>query len=200
MRDVIRKILTEDNRMRNIIRHIVKDIVTVYKENEFGEFYLPEYFEDRDEMVYEFSHFSDPFSIEVIMEDRESGYELDANFYRDENVIEIKITYNPDEKNTILYDLIGELNETVAHELRHNYQRHTGSHNLDVEEPETPYEYYTQPHELDAQYFGFKRLSKLTRKPFEVVVRHWFDTHQNIHRLTKDESESIIQQILNYKK
>ena len=200
IRDIIKTILTEDNRMRNVIRFIVRDIIKVFKENNFGEFHLPEYFEDRDEMVYKFTHFSEPFSVELIMEEGDDGYDLDANFYRDENVIEIKIIYNPDEKNSIMYELIGELNEIVAHELRHNYQRHTGSHNLDVEEPESPYEYYTQPHELDAQVFGFKRLSKLINKPFDYVVRNWFDTHKNIHRLSEDESEKVIEQILNYKK
>ena len=35
-----------------------------------------------------------------------------------------------------------------------------------------PIKYYTQPHELDAQVYGFKRLSKLRNKPFEQVVRN----------------------------
>ena len=38
----------------------------------------------------------------------------------------IKIIYNPDNKLTILYDMIGELNELVAHELKHLEQMDSG--------------------------------------------------------------------------
>lgn len=201
IRETIKKIIKEDNRMKGNIRQIVRDIITVFKNEDEGEFQLPEYFEDRDEMVYNFVGLPVPLSVEVDLnhDDSISGHEMDANYYRNEHTIHLSITYNPEEKSQTTYDMIGELNEIIAHELKHTRQRVTGNYDLDVEEPEESLQYYTQPHEIDAQYFGFKRLSRLTRKPFEEVVRNWFDTHQSQHGLTNDESEIVIDKILKHK-
>jgi len=197
VRESIRKIINEDNRMRRPIRKVVRDIITLIKQEGTGEFYLPEYFEEENSMVYEFIGLN-PFSVEVIIEYGE--YEVDAYFSRDNDTIIITIRYEKNEKNSILYDLVGELNEVVAHELRHIVQQKNNLYDLDVEEPESPLEYYSQPHEIDAQYFGFKRLSRLLKKPFDKVVRNWFDTHKEQHRLDDDEIEIVIDKILNHKK
>ena len=95
-------------------------------------------------------------------------------------------------KKSLLYDLNGELNEIIAHEIRHIDQRNKKTFNLDGPEEEDPYEYYTQPHEIDAQVFGFKRLSKIAKKPYEMVVKNWFDKHKDIHRLSNKEMEDVI--------
>jgi hypothetical protein len=125
-----------------------------------------------------------------------------AFFVRDENVIEIKIVYNPKNKRKITYDLIGELNEIIAHELRHLYQRDTDLFDLgdedDEEEELPPFEYYSQPEEIDAQVYGFRRMKKVTRRPFEELVRNWFRTHKEIHQLNEKEQEKIIEMILDY--
>jgi hypothetical protein len=72
-------------------------------------------------------------------------------------------------------------------------------YNLDQEEPEDPYLYYTQDHEIDAQVYGFKRMSQITRKPFNYLVRNWFDTHKDLHGLDKEEVEKVIQIIIDTK-
>lgn len=54
------------------------------------------------------------------------------------------------------------------------YQKHKGK---------DPVICYTQPKELDAQIYGFKRLSKLTKTPLMDVIRNWFETHRDIHQL-----------------
>jgi hypothetical protein len=201
IRETIKKIINEDNRMKGNIRQIVRDIITVFKNEEEGEFGLPEYFEDRDEMVYNFVGLPVPLSVELkmVIDESVEDFQMDAEYYRDEHTIILTIIYNPNDKSQITYDLIGELNEVIAHELKHTRQRVTGNYNLDVKEPEKPLEYYSQPHEIDAQYFGFKRLSRLTGKPFEEVVRNWFDTHEDQHGLTDDETEIIIDKVLNHK-
>lgn len=201
IRETIKKILSEDNRMKGNIRKIVRDIITVFKNEDEGEFGLPEYFEDRDEMTYKFIELPVPLTVEldISINDDIEDYLVDANYYREEHTIIINIEYNDTNKTQIMYDLIGELNEIIAHELKHTRQRVTGEYDLDVEEPEGSLDYYSQPQEIDAQYFGFKRLSRLTRKPFEEVVRNWFDTHQSQHGLTDDESEIVIDKILKHK-
>ncbi len=103
---------------------MVRDIIIVFKENDNGEFTLPEYFEDRDEMVYNIKKFGSNLTIDLSIEENESvdDFVVNANYVNEEETIEINISYNPTNKNGILYDLIGELNELIAHELRHFYQ------------------------------------------------------------------------------
>jgi hypothetical protein len=194
IRETIRKIINEDNRMREPIRKIVKDIISIVKEEDEGEFYLPEYFEDT--MVYEFIGLN-PFSVELIIEYGKFG--VNAQYMREDDTIVVKIQYEEGNKKNMLYKLIGELNEIIAHELRHSKQQQKSMFDLDVEEPEGSLEYYTQPHEIDAQYYGFKRLSKLLKKPFKDVVEDWFDTHKELHQLTDDEIEIVINKILKYR-
>ena len=46
METIKKSILLEDNKQRNEIRTIVRDIVQVFKDNDDGEFYLPEDLDD----------------------------------------------------------------------------------------------------------------------------------------------------------
>jgi len=194
-------LILEDNRRRDIIRQIIKDIIVIYKSEDDGEFYLPDEV-DESRNFYLFSDTGAKIKVELIIQenpDRDT-FKLDANYYRRANIIEIIIDYNPEQKEKIIYDMIGQLNELVAHEIRHVDQKHKGSYDLEVDEPEDPYEYYTQPHELDAQYFGFKRMSKMTKKPMEIVVRQWFENNSDLHQLNDEQKENVIYKILNFKK
>ena len=190
-------ILMEDNRRREVIRKIVKDLIIVFKDNEEGDFYLPEYFEDRI-MVYDFPGLNESLTIEFKMSINESidNFIVDANYYGEEDIIEINLEYNPKNKRVMAYDLIGELNEIVAHEIRHVDQQNKGMFDLNKKDETDPYKYYLQPHEMDAQIFGFNRLSKLTRKPFEEIVRNWYKTHKDLHRLTDSQSEKVINKLI----
>jgi len=201
LRKIIREsLLMEDNRRRDVIRQIVKDLVVVFKENQEGDFYLPEYFTDRS-MIYSFPGFSEDLVVEFRISVNESidNFIVDANYYNDEDIIEISVEYNPKNKREMMYDLIGELNEIVAHEIRHVDQQNKGLYDLDVEGEEDPFKYYTQPHEIDAQIFGFNRLSRLTKRPFEEVVRNWYNTHKDIHRLSDEQTEEVINKLLSFK-
>ena len=183
-------LLLEDNRRREVIRAIVKDIISVFKQEEDGEFYLPNYIND-DKDFYNFTNFENNLSVEVSINPNidVDDFIVDGNYWGSDDIMEIIIDYNPDVKSKILYDLVGELNQVVAHEIRHIDQRNKKTFNLDGPEEEDPYEYYTQPHEIDAQIFGFKRLSKIAKKPYEMVVKNWFDKHKDIHRLSNKEME-----------
>lgn len=186
-------LLLEDNRRREVIRVIVKDIISVFKQEEDGEFYLPNYIND-DKDFYNFTNFENNLSVEVIINPNldVDDFIVDGNYWGSDDIMEIIIDYNPNVKSKILYDLVGELNQVVAHEIRHIDQRNKKTFNLDGPEEEDPYEYYTQPHEIDAQVFGFKRLSKIAKKPYEMVVKNWFDKHKDIHRLSNKEMEDVI--------
>ena len=154
--NIIKKsFILEGAEMRQEIRTVVRDIIQIFKQEEEGEFYLPS--DLTDEMEYEFPKFN--LEVELIIQQSEDvdDFLLNAELYRDEGIIAIVIMYNPKNKTKSLYSLVGELNELVAHELRHLYQQAYGTHDIDVEEPEDPFEYYMQPHEIDAQIAGFKK-------------------------------------------
>jgi len=195
-----RNLILEDGRRRDVIRAVVKDIIKLYKEEDEGEFHLPNYYDEENDF-YEFPNLGEAFLIEVILEQNEDleSFKVNADYYHNEGIIEVTIEYNPNNKTRITYDLVGELNEVIAHEIRHIDQKVKGTFDLNVDDVEDPYEYYTQPHELDAQVFGFKRLSKITKTPIDVVVKRWFKTHKDVHRLTDEQATDVISKILNYK-
>lgn len=201
MIEIKKSLILEKSEQTQLIRQIVRDIITIYKSNDDGEFYLPEDL-DGEEMEYHSPKNSVSVELMLEMSDDVDDFMSTAFFARGENVIEVKIVYNPKNKSKITYDLIGELNEIIAHELRHLYQRDTGLFDFgdeDEEEEELPpFEYYSQPEEIDAQVYGFRRMKKVTRRPFEELVRNWFRTHKEIHQLNEKEQEEIIDMILDH--
>jgi hypothetical protein len=197
---IMNKLLVESKRRGGIIRTIVRDIIKLYKMSDDSvEYYLPE--EINGETTYYFPGFDYDISVElefVVTEDVKS-YLVNSVYWHEDDVISVKVIYNSDVKDKITYDLIGELNEVVAHEIRHVDQKHRGLFDINNKEEVDSYKYYTQPEEIDAQYFGFKRLSKITKKPFDFIVKNWFDTHKDIHQLNDRETSSVIDKILTFK-
>jgi hypothetical protein len=203
LKEIVRKeLLSEQGRKRDVIRKVIRDIVSVFKNEEEGEFFLPEYFEDRDEMVYDFMTMGETFVIELVMEinDETPTFKVNAEIYDEDHSIKVVIQYNLENKNQILYDLIGELNEVIAHELRHIDQDIRGTYVSKSYRGKDPVKYYTQPKELDAQVFGFKRLSKLTKRPFNEVVMNWFETHRDIHQLDDKGIKTVINKLFEFER
>lgn len=198
LEDIKKQKQISESTMSNIaIRTVVRDIIKKVKQNKSGTYYLPEE-DDIDEYIFTNLPFS--FSVELTLKkdgkiDRfmVNGYHVD-----EEEVVEIIVLYNPKKIVSQLYDLVGELNELVAHELEHGYQEYRGEFMDKDDEPEESLAYYTQDHEIPAQYRGFKRLSKLTKKPIEQVAMEWFKNNQDIHGMTKDEIGIVLNKILEY--
>ena len=183
---------------RLAVRTVVKDIVNIIKQNEEGEFYLPE--DVNDELEYTLTRKNISFSVELTLRfnDIIGGFGVNGAYSHGDDTIEIVIEYNPNTIEQQLYDLIGEINEVLTHEMVHLDQNYKG----DLRYPDLddgPLEYYTRKHEIPAQYYGFKRLSKLRKVPLEDVVQDWFRTHKKTHKLNPEEEDIVINKILNYK-
>ncbi len=192
--------ISEGKINRLAIRTIIFDIVKLIKNSSEGNIHLPDN-NDLDS-VYEFTNTNLTFPIELELNTNElvGGFYVDGDYSSDDDTITLVIEYNPKTIGKQLYDLIGELNEVLAHEMEHLNQEYRGDFELGNEPPKNPLKYYTQKHEIPAQYKGFKRLSKLRKLPLEVVVRDWFDTHKEIHQLKPKDVDVVINQILQYKK
>ena len=186
--------ITESRMSRVAVRTTVKDIVYKLKDGEEGYFMLPG--ENGEE--YEFTNLPFKYSVNLILQIDENldGYKMDGYYLHKTDVIEIIIEFNPKTLRKNFYNIIGELNDIVAHELEHGFQ-----YNIDGKKhkksPKQSFKYYTQPHEIDAQRVGFRRVAKLRKLPYNGVVRDWFETHKDIHGLTDDEVEQVIQIIIN---
>ena len=188
------KITEGTSEKKGVVRKLVQDIIKVFKKGE-GEYTLPE--DISDEMTYSFRGFDTDFTVEIKIDENENveGFELDGGYYDDTDTLEIHIMYNSNFFPETYYDLIGELNELVRHELQHLIQAERG---IDRPTDETdPEKYYLQPHEINAQIAGFKRLSNLRKEPFEKVVRDFFNKNKT---LSDDAKERVIGSILKSKR
>jgi hypothetical protein len=186
--------LIVEGKLDSVVRKITADIIQFVKFGQEGEFSLPEDISGGD-MTYTFPQLQTEFSVELtIIEDESvSGYELDADYYRDEDIIEITITINPNEGRQFLQDLTGDLNETLTHELTHMVQHESGYEF--PEDPKKPYEYYTQQHELEAQYNGFMRRARAEKRSLESVMDEWFRKNKKYHRLKQKHIDKLKKKI-----
>lgn len=183
-------------RGRLLIRTIVRDIVQILKKSKSGLYYLPE-----DDNSYIVNKFPVDISVEVTLKKSSKIEDFIVNGYYslEDDVIEILIYFNPKKLKLNLYNIIGELNEVVTHELQHSIQNYNGELIGEIDNSNLPpLEYYLQPEELDAQSKGFKRLSKLRNQPANVLIKQWFEKHLEIHKLTEKEQEIVINSILEY--
>lgn len=189
--------ITEQKKSREATRQVVRDIINTVKRKKSGTFYLPE------DDYYSFSNIPEEFSVELTLKKTKKmdGIKVNANYVPDEQVIEILILFNPDNLEKNLYNLLGSLNELITHELEHLHQDSKGEIDVDFDsESLNPLEYYTQPHEIEAQVKGFRRISNLRKQPFETTVNDWFDTHKEIHRLSDSERQEVIGKLMDFNK
>jgi hypothetical protein len=187
------KNITESKKLRVPTRLVIQDIIEQLKKKKTGTFYLPE-----DEF-YSFENFHTDFSVELTLKKTNQNTlpKLTGFYIPDEDVIEVLIIFNPENVEKHLYTIVGELNDIITHELTHLEQEYKGDL-PQGEDNSSGLNYYTQPHELEAQYRGFKRLSKMQNKPFEEVVKNWFDTHKDIHGMNEKDSNVVINKIINF--
>jgi hypothetical protein len=187
------KPINESSMSRLAVRTAVKDIVNILKNGEAGDFMLPN--DDGDE--YQFINLPFGFSIELFIEiDNDiEKYKMNGQIVEND-VIQIIIRFNPKTLKNNFYNIIGELNEIVAHELEHLFQYFKGEYKYKTP-PNDSFKYYTQPHEVKAQRAGFRRIAKLRKLPFNDVVRDWFEDHKEIHQMNDNEVDKVIQIIIN---
>jgi hypothetical protein len=190
------ELLREQKMSRQETRQVVRDITSVLKKNKSGNFYLPDGGD-----FYTFSKYPVEFTVELTLKTTKKieGFKINGNYVPDEDVIEILILFNPNNLKTNLYNIVGELNEVIAHELEHGSQSYKGEFDgHDEDDVEGSLEYYTQSHEIPAQVKGFRRLANLRKQPFEQIVKNWFETHGDIHKLNDEEQEEVIRQVMDY--
>lgn len=188
------KPITESRMSRLAIRTVVRDIVNVLKNAKAGNFRLPDV-EDGSE--YQFINLPFGFNVDFFVKiDSDAPKYLMNGQTTDNDVIQILVIINPKTLKNDFYNIIGELNEIVAHELEHLYQDYRGERKTKTPTKDS-FKYYTQPREIKSQRAGFRRIAKLRKLPFNDVVRDWFEDHKDIHGLNENEVDKVIKIIIN---
>lgn len=192
--ELIKELIIE-SKHDGVIRKLVQDIFNVYKFQREGSFDLPEDI-NPENLVYDFAKIDTKFSVhlELVLDPTIDDFEIEGDYFSDDDTIEITIISNPNLQRNHLQSLIKELNEVVAHELKHIKQNEQGY--IFGQEPIQSFDYYTQPHELEAQRYGFKRRAKSEKRSLEDVAREWFNKYPSKHRLNKDEVQKVIEKLL----
>ena len=163
--------ITEQKVTNNLIRNIVREIAFEVKKDLHGK-------RKKNIGSYDIG-MDEPVDIVLFVNPTPNKDEnikpLDIQGYwdEDENQIEIDVDIADDADMDVMYELIGELNDVVTHEFEHAKQTKSGYVFPDVEYKQ-PKRYYLQQHEIEAQVAGFKRKSKLQKRPIEEVIREYF--------------------------
>jgi hypothetical protein len=189
-------VLTEGSKTDLPVRTIVRQMTDLIKLKMDDTFYLPEEL-DGDEMEYYFPGLPS-FSVEFSTEwdpTLEQEYLLDGRTVDDGDVIEIELKANPSLFPGSLYDIIGDLNETLRHEIEHVMQDagYRSSEEIRIDDEPTPTDktYYMQKHEIPAEIKGFRRLVRLRKQPVEYVIKSWFERNRPLHNLPDEDIEEL---------
>ena len=185
------------------IRTVIRDIVSVLKSGKTDEIMLP--YDLNGQESYDIMNFPE-FDVfldirQVDFEEIKSGADslIQSSYVSEGQQLQILIQYVPERLQKSLHSIVGNLNDDIAHELQHLRQDVEGR--LDI----TTYRgsnlgYFLQPDEIEAQYRGLKRKSKIMGLPMIDVVDDWFENNAKRFRLSDKDVAKIKSAIMNYPK
>lgn len=192
--------ITEQKVSRNIIRNVIRDITNILKLNEEGEYNLPFDINGQDEYEFEgFPSFNLLFeTIQKESYEEPKGYDINADYVIGENKIEVLVIYDKDKLKQSLYNIIGDLNDYISHELQHLRQENESRMDTD-EFLGSNKDYFLQPDEIEAQYYGFKNKSKITKKSMSDLIDEWFNYNAEKFDLSGQDIKEIKDAILSFR-
>ena len=184
---------------------VVRDIFELVKLFEGGDeiIILPDYYTDIDGDEYEYGELKFNLELNILENTEEDDFTVDAYMGGEFNdTIYVDISLSPEFNKKYYESLYVVLSEYVRHEIEHILQE------LDPERPDlpdedltqkslnlTPFEYYTQDYELDAQKAGFERRAKMEDKSVEEVIRDYIEYRQHIDKLSDVEKQELISKL-----
>ena len=176
---------------RTMVREITRQIVNILKKKQEGEYQIP-YMSGEEEYNVELDV---RFNSEI-----ESARDFELNSYYNPNTgnTEFLIEINPDRLEKSLFSIIGELNDDLTHELQHSRQSEEGRLDSDEDFHGSNFDYFMQPDEIEAQYFGLKQKAKSMGLPMKDVIDDWFMFRQDKFELTDDEVAKIKNAVLHF--
>ena len=188
-------------------RDVVRDIFEVVTVFEGGEdyFILPDYYTDKDGDEYKYGELE--FNVEVNIIEIEprvvkepQKFTLDSAMGGEyDNTIYVDIILSPNFNEEDYESLQIVLSEYIRHEIEHILQTIDPNRPdiIDKDDTMSPFDYYTQHHELDAQKVGFERRAKMEDKSVEEVIKDYLEYRQSIDNLSDIERQELIGKLTN---
>jgi hypothetical protein len=173
-----------------MVRGIVQKIVNILKKKEEGEYNIPFMVGGEENKVIVDVRFNNEI-------ESARDFDLQPYYNQDTGDVEILIQIDPERLEKNLFAIIGELNDDMTHEMQHSRQSEEGRLN-DDDFDGSNFEYFMQPDEIEAQYFGLKQKAKSMGLPMEDVVDDWFMFRQDKFELTDDEVAKIKNAVLRF--
>lgn len=174
-------------------RRIVRDIIKIVRSGEEGNWELPsdlsgdDYY-DKDIIVF--------FDWNTNWKEEGQKYFLDGDYDDETESIQVILFINKDYYPELLYDLIADLNDIIAHEYEHHYQSlglrdKKEVSNTPIEKQPKDYTYYLQSHEIPAVLRGLKRVMKLRKIGLEKALDDWYGRTFQAGEISKEDFEKL---------
>jgi hypothetical protein len=174
---------------RTMVRGIIQKIVNTLKKKQKGEYYFPFMSGGEEYNVIVDVRFNDEI-------ESARDFDLQPYYNTETGDIEILIQIDPDRLEKSLYSIIGELNDDLTHEFQHSRQSEEGRLEDEEDFHGSNFDYFMQPSEIEAQYFGLKQKAKSMGLPMKDVIDDWFMFRQDKFELTDDEVAKIKNAVL----
>jgi hypothetical protein len=176
---------------RTMVRGIIQKIVNTLKKKQEGEYYFPFMSGGEEYNVIVDVRFNDEI-------ESARDFDLQPYYNTETGDIEILIQIDPDRLEKSLYSIVGELNDDLTHEFQHSRQSEEGRLEDEEDFYGSNFEYFMQPAEIEAQYFGLKQKAKSMGLPMKDVIDDWFMFRQDKFELTDDEVAKIKNAVLHF--
>lgn len=197
------KPITEQKVPALAVRTVIRDITKILKQKQEGEFNLPYHVDGSD--LYEFIGFPEfDVLLEINYDDfgnipQGADFHVESSYVLGYNQLQIIIRVLPERLEKSLFGIIGKLNDDIAHELQHLRQDSEGRIDDDIFIGSTK-DYFLQPDEVEAQYYGLKRRSKMTGIPIKNLIDDYFEYKKDTYGLSDQDVRTIKSAIMNYPK
>ena len=181
---------------------VVRDIFEVVTLFEGGEeyFLLPDYYTDQDGDNYSYGELEFNVEVNIIENHQEENFVLDSAMGgEDDDTIYVDIVLSSKFSDKDYESLQIVLSEYIRHEIEHILQTIDSDRPdiVDKDNTMSPFDYYTQQHEVDAQKVGFERRAKMEDKSVEEVIQDYLGYRQSIDNLSDTEKQELIGKLTN---
>ena len=181
---------------------VVRDIFEVVTVFEGGEeyFLLPDYYTDLDGDEYVYGELKFNVEVNIIENNQKESFTLDSAMggeHDDTIYVDIVLSNKFNQKDYESLQIV--LSEYVRHEIEHILQIIDSNRPdiIDKDDTMSPFDYYTQQHEVDAQKVGFERRAKMEDKSVEEVIRDYLGYRQSMDNLSDTEKQELIGKLTN---
>ena len=177
-------------------RMIVKDIIRIIKNGDEGSWELPSDISDEEYYPYDMTVF---FDWNFSWKEGNQKYFIDGDYDDETESMQVVVFLNKDFYPELMYDLVADLNDIIAHAYEHNKQylglRPAFEVKTKGKQPKD-YKYYLQSHEIPAVLQGFRRVMKLRKTGIESVIDGWLQRNISNQDMSEKDQKKLRSELI----